>query len=226
MRLVRLGLLTGLLLSVSACGPQLPASFPQATSLTAQRATPRQSEALFPVQQGYRWDYNVTVAPVMDPYAEEHGTYSLQIDRATATPAGTQLELRGLSGFTQNYSFPTLVQGPNGVQLRDFTFLGFGSDEVKGLSIDFLRNPLQAGIRWEEDNWLAKVKGQETIQTAAGRFQAWRIEVIGTYDHAYTAVGDYWVVAGIGIVKAVYTVPDVHVEMELAKSGVGPALRK
>lgn len=239
MSLRRLGLVAGLLSILASCsGAPLPNSAPQrvqqmsqasqtrSPQSTAVRPLPARNEALFPIQQGYRWDYAVTVAPVMDPYAEEHGTYSLQIDKATPTPAGTAIELRGLSGFSQNYSFPTLIQGPNGVQLQDFNFLGFGSDEIKGLKIDFMHAPLQAGMRWEEENWLAKVKGVETVSVPAGNFQAWRVEVIGTYDSAYTAVGDYWIAPGAGIVKAVYTVPEIHVEMLLSKAGVGPALRK
>lgn len=199
-----------------------PVQGPMPANLRAQtaRVAPVRQDALFPVQKGYRWDYGVTIAPVMDPYAEEKGTYSLTIDEAKPSPEGTVLELRGLSGFTENYSFPTLVQGPKGVTLKDMTFLGIGSDEVKGLSIDFVRQPLQPGMRWEEENWLAKVVGMETVTVAAGTYQAWHIDVIGTFDHAYTYVGDYWIAPGAGVVKAVYTVPDFHVSMELTAAGL------
>ncbi|HEY9843627.1 MAG: hypothetical protein ACAI44_40740 [Candidatus Sericytochromatia bacterium] len=216
----RLFLLAGLASFITACAPAGLNPGPVGVRQQAVRPAPRTAAALFPVQQGYHWDYAVTVAPVMDPDDEDHGTYSLEIDKAVPGPAGTRLELRGLSGFSHSYSFPTLIQGPDGIQLRDMTFLGLGADEVQGLGIDFIRLPLQPGQRWEDENWIGKVKGFETVSVPAGNFQAWRIEVIGTYDQAYTTVGDYWIAPGQGVVKAVYTIPDFHIEMLLTRAGL------
>lgn len=174
----------------------------------------------FPTQAGYRWEYGVTIAPVNDPLVEEKGSYTLELEKVTPAPQGQRLELRAQSSFTSQYSFPSLLQNQNGVQLQDMTFLGLGSDEVKGLSIDFLHTGLQNGQRWEDPNWIAKVKGFETVTVPAGTFQAWRIEVIGTYDHAYTAVGDYWLAPGTGVVKSKLTIPNWHVEMVLTRAGL------
>lgn len=190
---------------------------PQVNSLR-QQAAPR-TAALFPVEQGYHWDYEVTIAPVNDPYAEEKGSYTLDLEKVTQGPAGTQLELRAVSGFTQYSSFPTLIQNEREVRLQDMTFLGIGSDEVRGLSLSFIQQPLQPGMRWEDENWIGKVKGLETIQVPAGRFQAWRIEVIGTHDQAYTAVGDYWIAPGVGVVQSKLTTPGWHVDSVLSRAG-------
>ncbi|PKL77233.1 MAG: hypothetical protein CVV27_06245, partial [Candidatus Melainabacteria bacterium HGW-Melainabacteria-1] len=194
------------------CGPLPSAGIqPPAKSLPlVAQAMPRTTD-LFPVQQGYGWDYQVTVAPVMDPDAEDHGSYSLQIDKVKVGPAGSELELRGLSGFSNRYSFPTLVQRPQGVQLQDMTFVGLGADEVPGLKLELFQLPLEVGRRWEDENIIGKVLSFETVNVPAGSFKAWRIEVIGTYDREYTIVGDYWIVPGVGIVKARYTVPGFHV---------------
>lgn len=203
--------------ALSACqaAPVLQAQIPPA-ALMAQRAT---QSAIFPVQQGYRWEYDVTLAPVMDPYAEEHGSYSMEIEKINQTPAGDELLFRAQSGFNNRYSFPSIVQSASGIRLQDMTFLGIGSDEARGLSINFLEQPLQAGKSWKDENWIGKVKGQEQVTVPAGTFNAWRIEVIGTHGYAYTAVGDYWFAPGHGIVKSSLTVPDWHVESVLRSEG-------
>jgi len=215
---------SALLLSLlSACQAPLiglhsqPPAQPQ---LLQRQSAPQHLQApLFPVQQGFFWEYGVTLAPVMDPLAEEKSTYTLALEKVTPTPQGTRLELRAQSGFNNRYSFPSLVQSPQGIQLQDMTFLGLGSDEVRGLSIPFVQQPLSPGQRWEDENWIGKVKGLEPVTVPAGTFEAWRIEVIGTYDRAYTAVGDYWLVPGMGVVKSAYTVPNFHIESVLLQAG-------
>jgi len=212
-------LILGLL---SACANPVPVQNQalQQQILRQQSAANPLSSAFFPVQAGYRWDYGVTIAPVNDPLVEEKGTYTLELLKSTPAPQGQQLELRAQSSFTSRYSFPSLLQTNSGVQLQDMTFLGLGSDEVKGLKIDFLHAGLQNGQRWEDPNWIAKVKGFESVSVPAGTFQAWRIEVIGTYDHAYTAVGDYWIAPGTGVVKSKMTIPNWHVETVLTRGGL------
>lgn len=220
----------GLLALLTACSTAPgPAAFRGPVMLgrqsVNQQATVRKqpvarSVPLFPAQQGWRWDYAVTLAPVNDPEVPEKGSYSLSVDRVQETPVGTRIELRAVSGFSGHTSFPTLVQSAQGVRLEDMSFLGIGADEVNGLNLDFMRLPLQANARWEDDNWIGKVKGQETVTVPAGTYQAWRVEVIGTLDSAYTAVGDYWIAPGVGMVKSRLTVPGFHTESVLTHAGL------
>lgn len=188
--------------------------------LQAQRNP--QQVAFFPVTQGFFWDYGVTLAPVMDPLAEERGSYTLRLEEVRSTPAGTRLGLRAQSGFNNRYSFLSLLQGPQGVMLQDMTFLGLGSEEVRGIEIPFLPAQLSPGYRWESEHWIGKVKGRERISVPAGSFDTLRIEVIGTYGTDYTAVGDYWLAEGLGVVKSRYTIPDWHVESVLRQAGPQP----
>lgn len=218
-------LLAALLLSsLSACqSPSLqsPLHTPLRAPLQslAQQRVPvhaqQQSRALFPEEQGTKWDYAVTLAPTMDPLAEEKGSYSLLLEKVKSTPQGKRLELRAQSGFNGYYSFPTLIQGPQGIQLEDMTFLGIGSEAVRGLKIDFLKLPFQAQQRWEDEYWIGSYKGRETVRVPAGEFEAERVSVIGTFQNAYTAVGDYWIAPGVGVVKSDINIPGFSVLSEL-----------
>ena len=54
------------------------------------------------------------------------------------------------------------------------------------------------------------------INTPLGERDAWRLLVIGTYDHAYTAVGSYWIVPGMGIVRSELSIPGWNLVTELS----------
>lgn len=220
----RLGRFLPALLLLGACQtlpPLSPAQLPPISApLQAQRQQLNRQEPLFPVQTGYAWDYELTVAPVSDPYAEEQGRYTVQIESVEQRQQDTVLHLRAHDTFFNQYSFPILVQSVQGAQLRDATYLGFGADEVHGLQLDFLRSELKPGLRWEDENWIGQVTGQESVEVPAGRFTAWRIAVIGTWQQAYSAVGDYWLVPGQGIVKSRLNIPGWHVEARLLSGGV------
>lgn len=221
MRISSLILLSCTVLLLACQAPVMPPAMAPAVPrpLQALNSSPTAPAALFPTTQGFFWDYAVTIAPVMDPQAEEYGSYTLQLEDVQPVSGATQLGLRAQSGFNNRYSFPTLVQGPQGVTLRDMTFLGIGSDEVRGLEIPFVPAQLTPGYRWESEHWIGKVKGRERVSVPAGSYDAWRIEVIGTFEQAYTAVGDYWLVEGLGVVKSRYTVPHMHVESVLRQAG-------
>ena len=204
-------------LCLSAC-QTAPMSFqqPAPQMLHFQRANVQQSVPFFPEQVGTHWDYAVTLAPTMDPLAEEKGSYTMLLENVKPSSQGSRLEIRAQSGFNNYYSFPTLIQGPQGLQLQDMTFLGIGSDAVRGLKINFLELPSQAKQRWEDENWIGYYKGQETVRVPAGEFKCTRISVIGTFNHAYTAVGDYWLAPGMGVVKSDLNVPGYSVVFRIA----------
>jgi hypothetical protein len=224
--------LVGLLSLFAACSPILqPSVSNQLTASSTLTSTIKpaaptvltlRNENLFPTKRGYRWEYNVTSRPNTDPLAIEKSNYSLEIEKVETTTAGTKLGLRTLSGTSDSLS--SLVINKESIQLQDATFLGFGSESVLGLNLSFLKQPLQTDLKWEDANWLGKVKGIESVTVPAGSFQTWRIEVIGNYGQAYTAVGHYWIAPGVGIVKALYSLPNSKVEMVLNKSGLRQSL--
>jgi hypothetical protein len=211
-----------LLLSVfTACASQttlLPAANP--AQIQAQAARQNTPAHLFKVQEGFEWVYEVTAAPVMDPYDEKKMQVVLRTDKVIQQGADTILQLRFDDPFSNGYTFPSLRLTPTGALVEDATFLGAGADYPAGLKLDFMHMPLAVGARWEEENWLAKVVGIEKITMPAGNFDATRVDVIGTFQYAYTNVGDYWMAPGLGIVYARYTIPGWHVEMKLLSTGV------
>lgn len=230
MRLLSLLSLSVMLLN--SCTPVF--TNPPVASRVQAQSVMRQD--FFPAQEGFEWQYELTVAPVMDPDDEKQFSYTIRTDKVVQQSGQTRLELRMNDAFAGGgYVFPSLVLSPQGVQVSGSTFLGPGADYAEHISIDFLHLPLVNGSRWDDGNWLAIVKGQEQVSVPAGTFQATRIEVIGTYDQAYTAVGDYWLVPGTGIVRSRYSIPDWHVENRLLATSrqgrlspnrLAPALKK
>lgn len=205
-------------LTFSACSaqPRLPVAPPlQAPALQAQNQMPQQTAAFFPYEVGQTLQYAITLSPVNDPLVEEKAQYTLKVEEVNVQAQGREVVFRASTSFGGKYQYPRMLENAQGVTLLDATLFGMGADEVKGLSIDFLHKNLQVGKRWEDENWIAKVKTRESVTVPAGRFDAWRIEVIGTFEQAYTAVGDYWFVPGVGMVKSVLTQPGWHITSEL-----------
>lgn len=215
-------------LALPACNPMVftaappltqqvkPAVLPDASKpIEAQTFTTLRNNKLFPTKRGFRWDYNVNVTPRKDPLKLEKSVFSLEIDKVEATTEGTRLQLR--SGSEQS---ARLLLTDKGIMLQDRTFLGYGAETVQGLNVDLVHEPLAIGDRWEDAYFSGKVLRTEKVEVPAGTYEAWRIEIIGTYGQNYTAVGDYWIAPGVGIVKAVYTLPEAHVDMRLARSGL------
>lgn len=193
------------------------AQLQQAPSFNRQQAA--SVDAFFPYQVGQTLTYAVTLSPVNDPLVSEKAEYTLRVEEVNSQSQGQnpaqEIVFRASTSFGGKYQYPRVLESAQGVRLLDATLLGMGADEVKGLSIDFLHKDLKVGQRWEDENWIAKVKAQEDVIVPAGRFKAWKIEVIGTFEQAYTAVGDYWLVPGVGMVKSVLTQPGWHITSEL-----------
>ena len=211
--------ISGFLLTACSTSPaalnqnpaQNPARSLQAPAFNRQTASP----AFFNYQVGQTLTYAVTLSPVNDPLVSDKAEYTLQVEAVNPQAQGQEIVFRASTSFGGKYQYPRVLESPQGVRLLDATLFGMGADEVKGLSIDFLHKDLKTGQRWEDENWIAKVKGQEEVIVPAGRFKAWKIEVIGTFEQAYTAVGDYWLVPGVGMVKSVLTQPGWHITSEL-----------
>ncbi|PIQ24196.1 hypothetical protein COW36_10265 [bacterium (Candidatus Blackallbacteria) CG17_big_fil_post_rev_8_21_14_2_50_48_46] len=219
-RLASFALLLGF---ATACAPQVsPLNTLNPAQIQAQsRRTPQTApNHLFKVQEGFEWVYEVTAAPVMDPYDEKKMQVVLRTEKVIQTNGETILELRFDDPFSNGYTFPALRLTPQGALVQGATYLGAGADYIEGLQVDFMHMPLATGARWEEENWLAKVIGPESITMPAGQFNATRVDVIGTFQQYYTNVGDYWITPGLGIVYARYTIPGWHVEMKLVSTAV------
>jgi hypothetical protein len=177
-------------------------------------------EALCPTQIGYTWQYDVVLTPTDDTLAETPGTFTSMIQAVKQVDGKTFIEMREEDSYVYGYRFPVLEINEKSLTLKGVTYLGPLSSTVDGHTIDFLHLPLQAGAKWDDGQWISKVKGKEGISVPAGSYDAWKIEVIGVFDHAYTTVGDYWIAPGAGIVKADLALDGYRAEYSLRTAGI------
>ncbi|MGE5707012.1 MAG: hypothetical protein ACM3YO_01660, partial [Bacteroidota bacterium] len=166
----RMALALGLscvLLALSGCGTAV--SELKLSRTATMRAQSR--EALFPTQVGYTWQYQ-TVLDFTDPTLPEEpsapGTYTAVIQAVKQVDGKTVLEMKEEDSYIIPNRFPVLELDAQSVTLRNVTFLGPLSDVAEGHSIDFLHLPLKAGAKWDDGQWIAKVKGEETVSVPAG----------------------------------------------------------
>lgn len=159
------------------------------------------STSFFPTEKGYVWNYNIVYHTTDDPDTDYNGTASMEVDSVTKSKNETTLNLKAIDSVSTEYTFPTITFSEKNVSFAGVEYLGFGAVKTPDLKVDFLHLPMTAGEKWDEGLWSIKTVSSEKVTIPSGTYDAWKIDVIGTYNHAYTVVGKYWIVAGIGIVK-------------------------
>lgn len=184
------------------------------------RVQAAQTTSIFPTEPGFVWQYDVLAHPTDDPDVDYRGTETVRIESSRKQDGKVILTCRAIDTFTERYRFPQLTLSGDQVTLRGVTYWGTGASEVGGLTIDFLHLPLKVGARWDDGEWIGEVIRKETVTVPTGTYEAWRIDVIGTHDQVYTAVGNYWVAPGVGIVKSDLSIPGWNIESELIVAGV------
>ncbi|MFN8578539.1 MAG: hypothetical protein U0354_17050 [Candidatus Sericytochromatia bacterium] len=175
---------------------------------------------LFPSTVGYTWNYDVVFHPTDDPYVDYPGTYTLEVDKSRKTNNQTTINLKGIDSLNNEYNFPVLNIGKDKVDLKGITYLGFGGLPADGHNIEFLHLPFKEGEKWDDKLWTGQTMKKEKVTIPSGTFEAWKISVIGTYQQAYTAVGNYWITPGIGIIKSELSVPNWTLETVLTSAAV------
>ena len=186
----------------------------------AARVQATQTTSIFPTEPGFVWQYDVVAHPADDPYVDYRGTETVRIESSRKQDGTVVVNCRAIDTFTERYRFPQLTLSGNQVNLRGVTYWGSAASEVGGLTIDFLHLPLKVGARWDDGEWIGEVEAREKVTVPTGTYDAWRINVIGTHDRVYTAVGNYWVAPGVGIVKSDLAIPGWNIESELIVAGV------
>lgn len=171
---------------------------------------------IFPATPGHTWQYKVVAHPSDDPYVDYEGTETVTIDSVGLQGEATVLSMRAIDSFTTRYRYPVVTMTGDRVSIRGVEYLGVAAEPVEDLSIDFLHLPLKAGAKWDDGLWLGEIKAKEQVTVGAGTYQAWKVAVIGTHAHAYTAVGDYWIAPGVGIVKSNLNIQGWNLESELS----------
>ncbi|MNS17738.1 hypothetical protein D3C72_494190 [compost metagenome] len=203
-------------LAVAGCGT---AGLAPASVKGAAAPATKSTERFFPANPDAVWQYEVTAHPADDPDVDYKGTETVTVDSIRRNGAETVLKLRAIDEFTQRYRFPVVTEGPNGVTIQNVDYWGAAAAEVQGLTIQFLQFPLTTGARWDDGAWIGKALRKETVKVPAGSFEAWNIDVIGTHDQRYTAVGHYWVAPGKGIVKSELSIPGWNIESVMIPAG-------
>jgi hypothetical protein len=165
------------------------------------------------------WQYEAVAHPLDDPDTTYTGTETVTVDSVRRSGETTVLNLRAIDDYTSRYRFPVVTEGPDGVTISNVTYWGAAAVSGDDLSLRFLSCPLIVGSRWDDGQWIGKAVKKETVSVPAGTFEAWNLEVIGTYDQAYTAVGHYWVARGKGIVKSVLTIPGYELTSRMIPAG-------
>lgn len=185
-------------------------------AVSTERVAKAASEApMFPVTPGYTWQYKIVAHPADDPYVDYEGTETMEIESVRREGTATVLSMRAIDSFTTEYRFPVVTMTADKVTIRGVEYLGVAASMVEDLTIDFLRFPLKPGSKWDDGLWVGEAKGKETVTVGAGTYQAQKVGAIGTHAQAYTAVGNYWVAPGVGIVKSDLSIPGWNVESEL-----------
>lgn len=179
-----------------------------------------ETNSLFPSTPGYTWNYDVVFHPADDPYVDYKGTYTLEVESSKKSSNNTVINLRGIDSLYSKYNFPVLTISKDNVSVKGITYLGFGAVPAEDLTIDFLHLPFKAGEKWDDELWTGQTMKSEKVTIPSGTYDAWRINVIGTYQQTYTAVGNYWISPGIGIIKSELSVPGWSVESFLTSSAI------
>lgn len=188
---------------------------PQAAKVDAKQAA-----TVFPTQPGFVWQYDVVAHPADDPFVDYKGTETIRLESVRRQGEAVTLECRAIDTFTERYRFPVLSMSGDAIELRGVTYWGTAASDTETLTVAFLRLPLKAGSKWDDGLWSGEVKGRERVTVPTGTYDAWKVSVIGTYEQQYTAVGNYWVAPGVGIVKSDLSIPGWNVESELIVAAV------
>jgi hypothetical protein len=206
--------------AVAGCGTQSLSPVVKTATQTAAKS----SDRFFPANPSAVWQYEVTIHPADDPYVDYKGTETVTVDSIRRQGDKTVLSLRAVDEFTARYRFPVITEGPEGVTLQGVDYWGAIAREAEGHSIQFLSFPLTSGARWDDGLWIGKALRKETVKVPAGTFEAWNVDVIGTLDQQYTAVGHYWVAPGKGIVKSELNIPGWSMESVMIPAGRAKAI--
>ncbi len=217
-RLARGSVMLGMAVALVGCGVGFqPGGL---ASRDVSRVKAAQTAAVFPTEPGFVWQYDVLAHPSDDPDVDYHGTETVRIVSSSRQDGTLSVTCKAIDTFTSRYRFPQLVVTGDKVVMRGVTYWGSAASGEDDLAVEFLQLPLKVGARWDDGEWIGEVEALEKITVPTGTYEAYRINVIGTHDDVYTAVGDYWVAPGVGIVKSDLSIPGWNIESELIVAGV------
>jgi hypothetical protein len=204
----------------AACGSPVVQPLALRPAATAQQAAATRPADLFPTTAGHVWQYVTHAQYQDDPDHDYPGTESATIESVRRSGRSVTLQLRVIDDFSNKLRFPTLTMDDQGVRIAGTTYWGSGAREAEGYAFQLVGFPLTPGHKWDDGEWAGTIKGQETVKVQAGTFQAWNVEAFGTFDHEYTAVGNYWIAPGVGIVKSALSIPGgLSLQTELLPPG-------
>ncbi|MBC7543058.1 MAG: hypothetical protein H7338_10035 [Candidatus Sericytochromatia bacterium] len=209
----------------SQTGLNAPVAAPMVGAQSVSQATGR-TDTVFPTDVGHTWNYQTDSVYRDDPERHYDGTESAKIDSVRRSGRSTTLQLRVIDDYSNKLRFPTLTLSDEAVTFAGATYWGSGAKEAEEMTFRLLKLPFATGNRWDDGDWAGETRVRETVSVPAGTFDTWKIGAIGTYDHAYTAVGTYWVAPGVGIVKSDLGLPNIDCVAVLLPPGTKATIRK
>lgn len=211
----------GTALALAGCG-HFNATQPSTTAAQGLKAQGvKRSESFLPTDPKFVWNYEVTVHPTDDPDADIVGSQTVSIMSNRRANGRNLMQLCMTDSFSSEPTYPVFEESAEGLNLKGVTYWGVVPDKAESLSIPYLRFPLAIGGKWDDGLFIGRTKAKERVTVPAGTFEAWKIDTIGTYDQAYTAVGNYWFAPGVGVVKSELAIQNYTFETVLV-----PASRK
>jgi hypothetical protein len=185
------------------------------------------AERYYPLKQGMKWKYRLTVTELLFPFSGEERVANLpprSLAGRQLTPQMDDVSLGAILGTTLPKQLVVEFYGDDGTGIREFASQRDADPEPKPETNYLIKYPIRVGTRWTEQHKTQLVKKDidvavvnliksttDQVVVPAGPFiNCIRIKASGktTPDSSGTVVSideDYWLAPDVGMVKSIYT---------------------
>jgi hypothetical protein len=185
------------------------------------------AERYFPLKQGMKWKYRLTVTELLFPFSGEDRVTNLaprNFAGRELTPQMEDVSLGAILGTTMPKQLVVEFYGDDGSGIREFAAQRDADPEPQPRTNYILKYPIRVGTRWIEQHKTQLLKKDTDIAVVnfiksttdqvvvpAGPFSnCIRIKASGKTapDSSGTVVSieeDYWLAPDVGMVKSLYT---------------------
>jgi hypothetical protein len=185
------------------------------------------AERYFPLKQGMKWKYRLTVTELLFPFSGEDRVTNLaprNFAGRQLTPQMDDVSLGAILGTTLPKQLVVEFYGDDGTGIREFAAQRDADPEPKPRTNYIIKYPIRVGTRWTEQHKTQLIKKDSDIAVVnliksttdqvvvpTGPFSnCIRINASGRTapDSSGTVVSveeDYWLAPDVGMIKSLYT---------------------